>query len=193
MEASAVLKQLDVEQSKGLSAQEAKKRLEQYGPNELDKKEEKSLWAKIKEQFEDVLARILLASATISFIFAVTGDEEEGITAYVEPFVILLILVLNAIVAILQDSNADKALKALEEMQAISCLLLRDGEWVKTDAKLLVPGDIVRIKVGDRMPADLRLVSMASVPLKITEAPMTGESYSVEKIVKPVQCDAQMF
>lgn len=87
-----------------------------------------------------------------------TGDGEEGLTAYVEPFVILLILILNAIVSIWQDSNADKALEALKEMQAISCLLLRDGEWRETDSKLLVPGDIVRVKIGDRIPADLRLI-----------------------------------
>lgn len=105
-----------------------------------------------------MLVRILLLSAIISFIFAVTGDGEEGLTAYVEPFVILLILILNAIVSIWQDANADKALEALKEMQAISCLLLRDGEWRETDSKLLVPGDIVRVKIGDRIPADLRLI-----------------------------------
>jgi Ca2+ transporting ATPase len=66
----------------------------------LDKEEEESLWAKIKEQFEDILVRILLLSAIISFVFAVTGDDEEGLTAYVEPFVILLILILNSIVSI---------------------------------------------------------------------------------------------
>lgn len=137
--------------------------------------------------------RILLGSAIISFIFAVTGDEEEGLTAYVEPFVILLILVLNAIVSIWQDSNADKALEALKEMQAISCLLLRDGVWKETDSKLLVPGDIVRIKVGDRVPADLRMVQMDSVSLKIEEAPLTGESVSVEKMVKPMEGAAPML
>lgn len=71
--------------------------------------------------------RILLASATISFVIAITGDGEEGLTAYVEPFVILLILVLNAIVAIWQDSNADSALDALKEMQAVESTTLRDG------------------------------------------------------------------
>lgn len=78
-------------------------------------------------------------------------------------------------------------------MQAISCLLLRDGKWEETDSKLLVPGDIVRVKVGDRVPADLRLVKMASVSLKIEEAPLTGESVSVEKIVDPMKGDAPML
>lgn len=78
-------------------------------------------------------------------------------------------------------------------MQAISCLLLRDGVWTETDAKLLVPGDIVRVKIGDRVPADLRMVRMDSVSLKIEEAPLTGESVSVEKIVKPMEGEAPML
>lgn len=101
---------------KGLTTAEAKKRLAEHGSNELDAEEETSLWERIVEQFEDVLVRILLASATVSFVIAITGDGDEGMTAYVEPFVILLILVLNAIVAIWQDSNADSALDALKEM-----------------------------------------------------------------------------
>lgn len=94
---------------------------EKYGLNELEKEEEDSLWEKIKEQFEDLLARILLVAATISFLIAVTGDGDEGIAAYVEPFVILLILVLNAIIAIYQDGDAESALEALKDMQATSC------------------------------------------------------------------------
>ena len=99
-----------------MSSAEFKKRLEQHGPNELDAEEETSLWEKIKEQFEDLLARILLLAATISFVIALLGDGEEGLAAYVEPFVILLILVLNAIVAIYQDNDADSALEALKNM-----------------------------------------------------------------------------
>jgi len=162
-----------------LTKVEATKRIKEYGSNELEKEEEESLWEKIREQFEDILVRILLLSAIISFIFAVTGDEEEGLTAYVEPFVILLILILNAIVSIWQDANADKALEALKEMQAISCLVLRDGVWSEEDSKLLVPGDIVKVKVGDRVPADLRLIQRISVSFTIEEAPLTGESVSV--------------
>lgn len=78
-------------------------------------------------------------------------------------------------------------------MQAISCLLLRDGQWKEQDAKDLVPGDIVRVKIGDRVPADLRLVNMDSVSLKIEEAPLTGESVSVEKVVSAMQGDAPML
>jgi magnesium-transporting ATPase (P-type) len=99
-----------------LTSAEYKKRIAQYGANELDAEEETSLWEKIKEQFEDLLARILLLAATISFTIALLGDGEEGLAAYVEPFVILLILVLNAMVAIYQDNDADSALEALKNM-----------------------------------------------------------------------------
>lgn len=85
------------------------------------------------------------------------GDGEEGIAAYVEPFVILLILVINAIVAIWQDSNADSALEALMEMQAQESKVLRDGTWVTIEARNLVPGDIVQVAAGDCVPADLRV------------------------------------
>ena len=116
MTADEVLRQLKVDRSRGLSQREVDERVKEHGTNELDAEEEESLWEKIKEQFEDLLARILLLAATISFIIALTGDGEEGLAAYVEPFVILLILVLNAMVAIYQDADADSALEALKNM-----------------------------------------------------------------------------
>jgi magnesium-transporting ATPase (P-type) len=103
MSAQDVLKLIDSTETQGLSKFSVEQRVIKYGKNELDEEEGTSLWERIKEQFEDLLARILLVAATISFIIAITGDGEEGIAAYVEPFVILLILVLNALVAIYQD------------------------------------------------------------------------------------------
>lgn len=94
------VKHLKTDIKKGLTTAEAEKRLAEYGQNELDAEEDKSLWERIAEQFDDVLVKILLASACVSFIIAITGDGDEGMTAYVEPFVILLILVLNAGVAV---------------------------------------------------------------------------------------------
>jgi len=101
----------------------------------------------------------------------------------VEPFVILLILVLNALVAIYQDKDADGALAALKNMQAIGCQVKRNGVWASMDSKLLVPGDIVRVKMGDNIPADVRLLELNSVSLQVEEAPLTGESVSVSKRV----------
>lgn len=122
-----------------------------------------------------------MLAATISFIIAITGDGEEGIAAYVEPFVILLILVLNALVAIYQDKDAESALDALKKMQALECHVLRNGTWKVMDSKNLVPGDIVEVRMGDNIPADIRLLNFNSVSLQIEEAPLTGESVSVQK------------
>jgi len=122
-----------------------------------------------------------------------TGDGEEGLTAYVEPFVILLILVLNAIVAIWQDSNADSALEALKEMQAADSVCLRDGSWVTIDAKTLVPGDIVRLSQGQRVPADLRCVEILSIALQLEQAALTGESVSVQKTTVQLGDNAKML
>jgi magnesium-transporting ATPase (P-type) len=185
-EVAAVVASLKVDAARGLTTAEAAKRLQGYGPNELDAEEEESLWEKIKEQFEDLLARILLMAATISFIIAVTGDGEEGIAAYVEPFVILLILILNAMVAIYQDYDADSALDALKGMQAAECRCLRDGAWASIAAANLVPGDIVEVKMGECVPADVRLVEMRSISLLVEEAPLTGEAVSVAKQIEPV-------
>lgn len=89
--------------------------------------------------------QILLGAAIISFIFACLGDGEEGLTAFVEPFVIMCILVINATVAVWQDSNADNALEALKNLQALECKCLRNGKWETIEAKFLVPGDIVTV------------------------------------------------
>ena len=167
--------------------------MEKYGLNQLDKEEDKSLWERIKEAFEDLLVRILLLSAFISFLIALSGGEDEGLTAYVEPFVILLILLINAIIAIYQDSNADKALEALKNMQAIKCKVLRDGVWAEMDSVELVPGDVVEVNIGDCVPADLRVSKLKSISLQVEEAPLTGESVSVQKTIKKMSSDAQLL
>jgi len=129
MSADDVVKHFGSSTKTGLTNAQVTAAMQRYGSNELEKEEETSLWDKIKEQFEDLLARILLLAATISFVIALAGDGDEGIAAYVEPFVILLILVLNAMVAIYQDGDADSALEALKDMQATSCTALRNGTW----------------------------------------------------------------
>ena len=119
------------------------------------------------------------SSIGVNSNLSIGGGEEEGIVAYVEPFVILVILVLNAMIAVWQDTEADKALDALNDLQAVECKLLRDGEWTIQNAKNLVSGDIVEVKIGDRIPADIRILKLVSVSLQIEEAPLTGESVSV--------------
>lgn len=110
--------------------------------------------------------QILLGAAIISFLFALFSDEDEGLAGFVEPFVILLILALNAIVAVYQDSNADNALEALKKMAAIHSKCLRDGEWQTVDAVELVPGDVVQVSSGDCVPADLRVFEIQSISLQ---------------------------
>lgn len=101
----------------------------------------------------------------ISFLIALTDDGEEGLSAFVEPLVILLILIANAIIGIVQDSNAEGALEALMDMQALESKVLRDGEWTVIDSKNLVPGDIIEVSVGDKIPADSRVADLISVSL----------------------------
>lgn len=122
-----------------------------------------------------------MLAAFISFVIALVGNGDEGIAAYVEPFVILLILVLNAIVAVYQDMDAESAIDALKKLSATSCACLRDGKWSTITSEDLVPGDIVKVKMGDAVPADIRLLELQSVSILIEEAPLTGESVSVHK------------
>ena len=121
-------------------------------------------------------------AATISFVIALTDDAEDSLANFVEPFVILLILVLNAMVAIYQDQDADSALEALKNMQAQECQVRRGGQWGTMDSKKLVPGDIVKVTIGDNVPADIRLIELNSISLQVEEAPLTGESVSVQKV-----------
>ena len=188
-----VVKHFNTDLKTGLTESEAAKRLEKYGLNELEAKEKESLWEKIKEQFDDLLVKILLIAATISFIIALTDDKDEGIAAYVEPIVILLILIANAIIGIAQDNNADKAIDALMDMQALESKVLREGKLEIIDAKNLVPGDIVEVHIGDKAPADLRVSTMLSVSLQIEEASLTGESKPVNKQIEVVNSGSNLL
>lgn len=193
MTVNEVVKAFETDLAVGLTSEEATARLEKYGANELEAKEKETLWEKIKEQFEDLLVRILLVAATISFIIALTDDKEEGIAAYVEPIVILAILIANAIIGIMQDNNADKAIDALMNMQALECKVLRDGKWKIMDSKFLVPGDVVEVHMGDKNPADIRCAELKSVSLQIEEASLTGESKSVNKQIEVVNTDSNLL
>lgn len=174
----------------GLSAAEVDKRRQIYGYNELEKHEGASIFKLILEQFNDTLVRILLAAAVISFVLAWYDGEEGGemeITAFVEPLVIFLILIVNAIVGIWQESNAEKALEALKEIQSEHATVIRDGKKISNlPAKELVPGDIVELRVGDKVPADMRLLSLISSTVRVEQGSLTGESEAVSKTVKPV-------
>ncbi|CDY68458.1 BnaAnng27350D, partial [Brassica napus] len=181
---------------RGLSSSEVLTRHQIYGLNELEKPEGTSLLKLILEQFNDTLVRILLAAAVVSFVLAfVDGDEggEMGITAFVEPLVIFLILIVNAIVGIWQETNAEKALEALKEIQSQQATVTRDGVKVSClPAKELVPGDVVELRVGDKVPADMRVVGLVSSTLRVEQGSLTGESEAVSKTTKAVEENADI-
>ncbi|GLT56097.1 hypothetical protein SLA2020_291690 [Shorea laevis] len=186
------LKEYGVKLDKGLGTYEVEKRRERYGLNELAKQRGKPLWLLVLEQFDDLLVKILLVAAFISFILAFMHGEsgESGFEAYVEPFVILLILVLNAIVGVWQETNAEKALEALKEMQSESAKVLRDGYPVPDlPARELVPGDIVELQVGDKVPADMRIATLKTSALRVEQSSLTGEAMPVLKGTNPVFMD----
>ncbi|URE10913.1 Cation transporting ATPase, C-terminus [Musa troglodytarum] len=169
----------------GLRSDEVLARREIYGLNELEKHSGPSIWHLVLEQFNDTLVRILLVAAVVSFVLAwLDGDEggEMGITAFVEPLVIFLILIVNAIVGVWQENNAEKALEALKEIQSEHATVRRAGEIIPNlPAKELVPGDIVELKVGDKVPADLRILHLISSTVRVEQASLTGENAAVNK------------
>ncbi|XP_048429289.1 LOW QUALITY PROTEIN: calcium-transporting ATPase 1, endoplasmic reticulum-type [Pyrus x bretschneideri] len=189
-------KHFGVNRKLGLGSEDVEKRREKYGSNELEKHEGQSIWSLVLEQFNDTLVRILLVAAVISFVLAWLDGEEGGekeITAFVEPLVIFLILIVNAIVGVWQETNAEKALEALKEIQSEQATVIRNGSKVlNLPAKELVPGDVVELKVGDKVPADMRVVELISSTLRVEQGSLTGESEAVNKTNKPVSEDADI-
>ncbi|CAE7477053.1 ECA4 [Symbiodinium natans] len=183
-----VLACFNVSLETGLTHSQVLQQRLRHGPNELTEEEKKSLWKLILAQFEDLLVRILLVSAMVSFFLAWMDEKssEEGITAFVEPLVILLILIANAFVGVWQETNAEKALDALKRLQPDTAAVLRDGCWTTVNASGLVPGDVVQVKVGDKVPADLRVIKMNSTTIRVEQSQLTGESQSVSK--DPAAC-----
>uniref|UniRef100_H2ZGA3 Sarcoplasmic/endoplasmic reticulum calcium ATPase 2 n=1 Tax=Ciona savignyi TaxID=51511 RepID=H2ZGA3_CIOSA len=172
-----VLSYFSVSPTQGLSDEQVKRNRAKYGPNG------KSLWQMVVEQFEDLLVRILLLAAIISFVLALFEDGEESITAFVEPFVILLILIANSIIGIWQERNAESAIEALKEYEPEMGKVVRQDRSAvqRILAKNIVPGDIVEVSVGDKVPADIRLIAIHSTTLRVDQAILTGESVSVIK------------
>ena len=171
-----LLRELSTDEARGLTAGEAAKRLAQYGPNKLQEARKKTNLQRFLEQFKDVMIVILLLAAVVSFVVACFGHDPME---FFEPLLILLIVVLNAVMGMVQESKAEKALDALKNMSAPHARVVRDGQEQVVDAAGLVPGDIIRLEAGDFIPADARLLK--SVSLKSEESALTGESVPSEK------------
>lgn len=177
-----VLQQFNVSPDQGLSSAEAKKKLEEAGPNQLASKKQKFIAVIFFEQFRSSMVVILLIAAAVSGVIGVM--EGEGLT---ETFIILAILIVNAIIGVMEETKAQSSLDALNKMSAPRSKVLRDGEVTETVSTQLVPGDIVILDTGDIIPADMRLIE--AVNLKIQESALTGESAPAEKSTEAIDTE----
>lgn len=172
-ETSAVLQELD-STAEGLSSQEAARRAGQYGPNKLKEGKKITLFQRFVQQLCDPMIIILLVAAAISGITAAYEGE-----SFADVFIILIVVLINAVLGVYQESKAEKAIEALQEMTAATSKVLRDGKMLVLKSEELVPGDVVILEAGDAVPADARILESAS--MKAEEAALTGESVPVEK------------
>ncbi len=171
-----VISKLETNLTVGLSQQKADELLKKYGANKLKEKKKKTTAQRFFDQFKDVMILILIAAAIVSFVVACV---EKNPKEFFEPVLILLIVILNAVMGVIQESKAEKALDALKNMSAPHARVIRDGKDCIIDASLLVPGDIIKLEAGDFIPADSRLIQSTS--LKSEESALTGESVPSEK------------
>ncbi|GLI72270.1 hypothetical protein PoHVEF18_000440 [Penicillium ochrochloron] len=180
------LEHFNVSEQTGLTQGAVLESRKKYGSNALAEEPPTPMWELILEQFKDQLVLILLGSAAVSFVLALF-EEGDDWTAFVDPVVILTILILNAVVGVTQESSAEKAIAALQEYSANEAKVVRDGKVQRVKAEDLVPGDVIHIAVGDRVPADCRLLSIHSNSFRVDQAILTGESESVSKDTKIVK------
>ncbi|HNS93303.1 MAG TPA: HAD-IC family P-type ATPase, partial [Thauera sp.] len=177
LEADAVLDQLGA-RGKGLSNAEAARRLAEVGPNRLPQPPKDGLLKRFFKHFHDILIYILIAAAGIT---ALLGH-------WIDTGVILGVVVINAIIGFIQEGKAEEALEGIRKMLSVHAHARRDDQWSEVEADGLVPGDIVRLRSGDRVPADLRLIEATN--LRIEESALTGESVPADKNTAPVAADA---
>ena len=172
----AVISSLMTNEKSGLSTDLANQLKSEYGENILEEKKKKSFVSRLIQQFMDVMILILIAAAVVSFVIAfIEGNTKE----FFEPALILLIVILNAIIGVIQESKAEKALDALKSMASPHARVIRDGQENIINAQQLVPGDIIKLEAGDYVPADARLIMSTS--LKSEESALTGESVPTQK------------
>ena len=163
----------------GLSEEQAEERLERYGENKLAEVKKTTVLQRFFQQLKDPMLLILLAAAAVSAVTNALSGE-----SFTEVFIILVVVLLNAVLGVIQESKAEAAIEALQGMTAAKCKVLRGGELKVIESSRLVPGDVVVLEAGDAVPADGRLLESAS--LKIEEAALTGESVPVNKAVEVI-------
>lgn len=164
----------------GLNEEDALKRLNTYGPNRLPEIKKRSMFVRFLLQFHNILIYVLMGSAVITAL----------LDHLVDTLVILAVVIANAIIGFIQEGKAEKAMDAIRQMLAPRANVLRDGQRCNVAGEALVPGDIVLLEAGDKVPADLRLLSAHG--MSVQEAILTGESVPVEKRIEPVATDAPL-
>lgn len=165
----------------GLSSVEASTRLEQNGKNKLAEGKKDSLIKRFLSQLADPMIIILIVAAVISAVTATVGGEGEG---YADVIIIMVVVIINAVLGVYQESKAEKAIEALQEIAAATSKVIRDGKIVTVKSEDIVVGDIVVLEAGDSVPADCRIIECAS--MKIEESALTGESVPVTKTTEPI-------
>ena len=168
---------LDTDLEKGLTSSEAKKRLNIYGTNELEKVQKRSLLLRFIDQFKDTLIIILIIAAVVSII--VEPND------WIDSFIIMVVVIMNALLGVLLENHAEKSLESLQELSAPHAKVIRDGTKQTIASKDIVPGDLMILETGDMIPSDARIIH--SYNLKVDESSLTGESVPVEKTENPIE------
>ena len=178
-----VLRELD-SSAEGLSSREAAERLEKYGRNKLKEGKKTPLWKRFLDELADPMIIILIVAAVISGITAFYEGE-----SFADVIIIMFVVIINAVLGVVQESKAEAAIAALQEIAAATSKVLRDGKIATLKSEELVPGDVVVLEAGDSVPADGRIIECAS--MKIEEAALTGESVPVNKIVSILNLEGE--
>ena len=174
-----VAQELKTDLEKGLSENEAAIRLQEYGTNKLNEKKPRSFFHRFLDQMKDAMVIILILAAIVSLGLSIYNFIQGTEADWIEPIVIVLIVIVNGLLGVIQESKAEAALEALKNMSSPSARVLRDGEIRVISSTALVPGDVLDMEAGDLVPADCRLISSSS--FKCDESALTGESIPVEK------------
>lgn len=178
MEVEAVLEELKTSVDGGLTEDEAKKRLEKYGKNKLPEKKKRSALIRFLLHFHNVLIYVLIAAAGVTALMA----------HWIDTFVILAVVVANATIGFIQEGKAEKALEDIRKMLSLKARVVREGKRRTINAEEIVPGDIVHLSSGDKIPADIRITQEKN--FSVEESPLTGESTSISKTTTPVEEEA---
>ncbi len=174
----------------GLTSAEAEKRCEKFGKNKLAEGKKETLFQRFIKELMNPMILVLLAAAAISAVTTIINNNLPGAEpeSFADAFIILFVVILNAVLGVVQESKAEQAIEALKTMTAATSRVLRDGKMELVKSEDLVPGDVILLEAGDSIPADCRILESAS--LKIEEAALTGESVPVEKISEALSSES---